>query len=436
MATIPTPTLVDQAKVILEAATSLQQQLEQRGLPQPGFEADSRKDWQDAIDYPELLRTRSALIDASNQMLNLALGPMDTLASLAGVGISKTDVFRTLNALGVADAVPLSGSIGIDSLAAQVGVDVRLLEKQLRFAYLMGLFYEPEPGRVAHTSLSAGMPEMSAWASLRLSPLCCKAAWAVPEALRTWRESPVPEGHVQVPFSLADPQERDFWTALQQDDPDGRGMEKFSAAMKAMFAGHTFVNGFDWASLGGGLVVDVGGGNGHVEMGILDDVPSGVNFLIQDLPANEQPFRELAEKHGALDRVQFQKHDFFQPQPADLKPQAYILSRILHDWQDDNCVRILRHLVPAMVEHGTKLFVVERALPSRIGDVPNHKEQLMRAQDLLMFNIFGGGERSMKEWERLFQKADGRLKIAKVGGSEISPFSYMEVVASRAEEPS
>ncbi|KAI2627278.1 O-methyltransferase-domain-containing protein [Hypomontagnella submonticulosa] len=431
MAAIPTPSLVAQATKILEAATSLQTQLEQNGLQQPSFEANGRKDWQDVVEHPEILKARSMLIDASDMMLNLALGPLDILCSQAGP--TKTDVFRTLNELGVPEAVPLEGSISVDDLAAKVGVNPRPLRQQLRFAYLMGVFHEPQEDFVAHTSISAKMPSLSPWLRMRLGSEFNSSVWFIPDAMKRWQEHP-PPGHIQVPVSLGDWSNRDFWTLLQENNPDGKGMEKFSSAMKALLTAHlgnppvAFVKGFDWAALNDGLVIDVGGGNGHIEVGILDEIPSGINFLIQDLATNEVPAMETIREHKVEDRVQFQTHNFFNVQPPGLQPKAYLLSRVLHDWQDADCVKILRNLVPAMIQHGTKILVMERVLPDRMGDIPNHMEQLLRTQDLLMFTLFGGCERSLGEWSALFKKADPRMVIAAVRRSLLSPFSYMEIV--------
>ncbi len=437
MATIPTPSLIAQATAILEAATRLQQQLEEHGLRQPSFEVGGRQDWQDAVDHPGILRARSSLVDASNVMLNLALGPTEMLSALAGPAVSRADVLRTLDALGVPQAVPADGSaVAVRDLAARLGVaDAAALHRQLRFACLAGLFHEPREGFVAHTAASAAMPPFSPWTRMRLGLLMSRGAWEVPEALL--RSPPWEAGTtsaVPIPVSLADPRGRSFWQALEEDDPDGKGMEKFSSSMKALFTAHTgnsflpFVRGFDWAALGDGLVIDVGGGNGHVEVSIINDVPAGINFLIQDLGANEGPANEMIKQHDAAARIKYQVHDFFSEQPPGLKPKAYILSRILHDWQDEDCVRILQGLLPAMAENGTKLFVYERVLPDRIGDIPNHMEQLMRTQDLLMFTLFGGGERSLRDWRALFKKADARLTITTIRHSQISPFSNMEVV--------
>ncbi|KAI0386951.1 S-adenosyl-L-methionine-dependent methyltransferase [Hypomontagnella monticulosa] len=439
MAAIPTPSLVAQATKILEAATTLQKQLEQSGLQQPSFEANGRKDWQDAVEHPKILEARSMLIDASNMMLNLALGPLDILCTQAGP--TKSDVFRTLNVLGVPQAVPLEGSISVGDLAAKVGVNPRLLQQQLRFAYLIGVFHEPQEGFVAHTSISAKMPSLAPWLEMRLGHTFNSGVWEIPGAMKQWQDHP-PPGHTQVPVSLADWHHRSFWKILQEDDPAGKGMEKFSLAMKALLAAHlgsppiAFVKGFDWDALNGGLVIDVGGGNGHIEVNILKEIPSGINFLIQDLATNEVPAAETIKEHGAGDRVRFQAHDFFNSQPPELQPKAYILSRVLHDWQDEDCAKILRNLIPAMAQHSTKLFVMERVLPDRVGDIPNHMEQLLRTQDLLMFTLFGGGERSLGQWRALFKKADPRMEITAVRHSLLSPFSYMEIVITGSENSS
>lgn len=427
------PTLVEQATAILQAATRLQQQLNDQSLPQPTFEVQGgRKDWHDASQHPDILRTRSALIDASRAMLDLTLGPMDGLAALAGPDVNKNEVLRTLDTLGVAAAVPLEGDIAIAQLAQELGVNERLLDRQLRFAFLMGVFRESRCGFVAHTASSAALPDIAPWLRLRSSLLLTNGASKVPEALAARSED---EMQVKIPIQLADPKNRDMWTILGEDYPSGEGMRFFSAGMESMMVGllgeslTPYVHGFDWASLGAGTVIDVGGGNGHVEVVLLPKIPSVVKFVIQDLPTNEAPAHALISKHEAHDRITFRAHDFFLPQPAaDPPPQAYLLSRVLHDWRDDECVKILQRLLPAMERHGTKLWLCERVLPARGDQVLGHIEQQMRAQDLLMFTLFGGGERTLADWESVFARTDRRLRVNVLRQPLDSVFSFIEVV--------
>lgn len=515
------PSLIDQATAILDAATTLQQRLAALSLPQPTDLPGGRRDWHDASAHPDVLRARSALVDASSAMFRLALGPTDYLASLAGPGVAQLEVLRTLDALGVAQAVPLSppvpvveanddsakgrGEVGgrgenaggamiaLPTLAADLGVDEARLARQLRFAYLVGVFREPRPGFVAHTAASAVLPAAAPWLRVRTSSALTRGVDRLPEVLRGGgREEGQDQGQKtqdevlsspveKTATQLADPKGRALWAILEEDyQPPGEGMRLFSAGMKAMMAGLLgddllpYAHGFDWASLcrddaaatgepGVGkraTVVDVGGGNGHVEVALLPRVPPGIDFVVQDLPANEASACALLAQHqhedGKSSRITFQAHDFFQPQPAVLPgttaaaPSVYLLSRVLHDWRDDECVAILRHLVPGMEHHGARLWLCERVLPEAgaeaaagreedggdvkgDGRLPNHVEQQLRAPDLLMLTLFGGGERTMADWTRVLARTDARLRVRACRQPLDSVFSFMEVVLDDVE---
>ncbi|KAL1854924.1 hypothetical protein Daus18300_011244 [Diaporthe australafricana] len=306
-------------------------------------------------------------------MLNLALGPIDAMNALTGPEVCKLEVMRTLDALGVPQAVPLDAEISIRELAAGLGLEQSLLHRQLRFAFLLGMFHEPREGFVAHTNLSSALLDLSPYIKLRLSPLFIKGVQKVPDALKLSTAD-----SVHIPCELADARGRNMWQMLEEDYLEGQGMKLFSAGMKSKMSASLgsslgpYIQGFDWGSLGTGTVVDVGGGHGHIEMGLMIELP-GLDFVVQDLPTNAEPAQALIDQHEAHDRVKFQPHDFFQPQPVQkAAPKAYMLSRVLHDWQDDDCVKILGPLLPAMETHSTKLFVCERVLPDRDDEVFNY----------------------------------------------------------------
>ncbi|KAI7783826.1 hypothetical protein LA080_011299 [Diaporthe eres] len=415
MNTLPTPSLVEQANAILQAATQLQQQLDDHGLLQPSLEVGGRKDWHDAAGNPEILKTRSLLLNASQTMLNLAYGPIDAMSALTGPEVCKLEVMRTLDALGVPQAVPLHADIRLAELASTLGVNESLLYRHLQFAFLLGMFYEPREGFVANTNLSTALVDFSPYIKMRLSPLFIKGVNKVPEAIKLSRtESGI------ITCELADSRHRTMWQMLEEDYPEGQGMKLFSAVMETTLLysmGPTlspYIHGFDWDSFGTGTVIDVGGGSGLVEINLVKKFPN-LDFVIQDLPTNAEPAQALITQHEAQDRIKFQPHDFFQPQPTQgTPPKAYLLSRVLHDWQDDDCIKILRNLLPAMETHGTKLLVCERMLPDRPGEIYNHIEQLLRTRDMIMFTLYGGGERSLRDWVELFRKADARLKLESV----------------------
>jgi len=256
-------------------------------------------------------------------------------------------------------------------------------------------------------------------------------------------------------------QEKDKMEGLgsKQNEGGGDGMALFSAAMATQMhslngpGNSHLLNNFPWASLGeGALVVDVGGGNAHVAVDLARAFPN-LRVQVQDLERNTLPAKEVIENAGASvqGRVTFQSHDFFTPQPVTppqpsqpfttaMNSQAehreggvkvFLLSRILHDWPDAECLLILWHLVTIMKASPTKavkILLMERVLPNHPGEIPLHEEAQIRALDLLMFTTFGAAcERSRGEWQALLKRADERLVLQKVTRLEGSELSILEV---------
>ncbi|KAK4450417.1 S-adenosyl-L-methionine-dependent methyltransferase [Podospora aff. communis PSN243] len=428
----PTPTLVELATEILREATALQAELDKHSLPHPAFSPSGRRNYHDILFNPPALAARAKLLDASLTLHRLALGPADTLRTITNVDRTAVNVLRTLHELAIPTAVPLASSISIPDLAAKVSAHPVPLRRLLRFAYTMHLFQEPpnQPDHVAHTPLSAEIPAYGPYLWLQLGQLTQLEsashhfAWAV----RNWPACPL---------SKADPKGRDMWTILHEDDPEERGMARFADAMKAAMVGmhgesnRHFVVSFDWAALGEGVVVDVGGGNGHNIVPVAQEFP-GLRFVVQELEKNRGPFGELMRRVGlGEERVKFERHDFFGEQPGAVgfegEVRAYVLSRVLHDWSDEKCVEIVRRLVPGM-KRGARLFVVERVLPSRPREIPGYQEAQLRAMDLLMYaSVPGGCERSMDDWETLFREVDPGLEIRSVKALPGSEMSAIEV---------
>ncbi|KAF7592448.1 hypothetical protein BBP40_000229 [Aspergillus hancockii] len=427
-----TPALTTLADSVKESADTLQHLLTENKLPQPSFSPSGRQDWSDAQFIPAILAARSTLIDAAQTLVDLAFGPTDLLAGYAGPRLSEIEVLRTLDSLGVADVVPLDGEISIPDLASKVGVrNVHALEKQLRFAFLMGMFRRTPSGGVAHTALSAAIPASSPYISLRLGRIFCQGGHELAAALRNGA------GKDGIPCALADPEglNRPAFVQLEAE-PDGKGMERYSTGMIGLYNHHAgnsylpFVHGFNWDSLSpGDTVVDVGGGNGHIEGQIVPLIP-GINFVIQDQPSNREGAEKIIAEKGLADRVQYQPHDFFSPQPelsGGRVPKVYTLFRVLQDWEDADAVRILKHLVPAMENFGTKLWIMNRILPDELDTMPRHSEKMLRNLDLVVFTLSGGGERSASHMERMLKAADERLTIKKSSRPLNSLFSFLEV---------
>ena len=91
------------------------------------------------------------------------------------------------------------------------------------------------------------------------------------------------------------------------------------------------------------------------------------------------------------------------------KADAYILKHILHDWCDEDCVRILRTILRAAPE-SARLLVIERLIEG-----PN-KGAFGKSMDLQMLVGPGGMERTREEFEALFAAAGWRLVVAHPAG--------------------
>jgi SAM-dependent methyltransferase len=146
-------------------------------------------------------------------------------------------------------------------------------------------------------------------------------------------------------------------------------------------------------------VVDVGGATGNMLAAILSHYPAtrGILFdrphVVGDAPA-------LLKARGVEDRVTIEPGDFFERVPAG--GDAYLLSHIIHDWNEAQCLTILGHCRRVMKPDG-RLLIVETVLPT--GDTP-HQGKL---QDMVMLVIPGGQERTEDEYATLLGKASLRL---------------------------
>lgn len=159
-------------------------------------------------------------------------------------------------------------------------------------------------------------------------------------------------------------------------------------------------------------MVDVGGGNGAFLAAILARQPAtrGVLFDQPHVVGGAGPILAAA---GVADRCEVVGGSFFEAVPAG--GDAYLLKAILHDWEDGDCVRILRTCRRTMVD-GAALLVVERELGA-----PNEAVDA-KFSDLNMLVGPGGRERSADEYAVLFAAAGFRFVGATPSASGISVF--------------
>ncbi|MFC8348559.1 methyltransferase [Streptomyces sp. NPDC057280] len=147
-------------------------------------------------------------------------------------------------------------------------------------------------------------------------------------------------------------------------------------------------------SAAGATVVDVAGGNGELLGRVLAAHPR-LRGILLERPHAVAAARHRFEQAGHDTRCTFLTGDFADvPAGGDV----YVLSRVLHDWDDERCREILRHCARAMPAHAD-LLVIERVLPDD-GSV-----SLATAWDLHMMCNVGGRERRFDHYARLFADA-------------------------------
>jgi hypothetical protein len=136
-------------------------------------------------------------------------------------------------------------------------------------------------------------------------------------------------------------------------------------------------------------LVDVGGGSGVLTRAIREAAP-GLSVTLFDRP------EVVREAHPPA-----VGGDFFVEVPAGA--DAYVLSRVIHDWSDDDAIAILRTVRRAIPENGT-LLLVEAVLPERAADDPAAVRM-----DVHMLTLLGGQERTADEFAALLAASGFRL---------------------------
>ena len=166
---------------------------------------------------------------------------------------------------------------------------------------------------------------------------------------------------------------------------------------------------------GRSTIVDVGGATGHLLATILAANPTARGVLY-DLPHVVRDAPPLLAARGVSDRVKIEAGSFFESVPAG--GDIYLLSHVIHDWNEEQCLTILGHCRRVIGPDG-RLLIIEMVLTPP--DVPHPGKML----DVMMLVGPGGQERTEEEYRQLLAKAGFRL--TRVVPTE-SPVSVVEAV--------
>ncbi|WP_170309082.1 methyltransferase [Pseudonocardia hierapolitana] len=302
--------------------------------------------------------------------------PAARLARLTD-GYVVTQLLWVAAELRIADALA-DGPRTAEELATQVGADAGVLRRVLRGLAAEEVLEDLPDGRFALTAtgrlLRDGVEGSQRGAVLARGGLYYGALAGLLDAVR--------DGGV--PFERV--HGRTFFDHLDAHPAESARFQG-SMAVRAAREAAAVVEAYDFRRFR--TLVDVGGGTGVLLAAILRAAP-GVSAVLFDRP---EVVRDAQVPHVG--------GDFFAEVPAGA--EAYVLSRVIHDWSDADAVAILRTVRRAIPDTGT-LLLVEAVLPARAADDPAAVRM-----DVHILTLLGGQERTAAEFAVLLDAAGFRL---------------------------
>lgn len=289
--------------------------------------------------------------------------------------------------LGIADLLSEGPRSPVD-LASAAGVHAPSLRRVLRLLAGEGVFAEDEAGRFELTPMAAALRRDGGPLRLQVLFLGRDASWlAAGSLLHSVRTGETAFEHVHG---------LDFFEYNRQHPADQQLFDQLMAAQTAP-AGLAVAQVYDFSPCRS--IIDVAGGRGALLIAILSAHPH-LKGVVFEQPAVVPGAQAAIAEAGLADRCDVVAGDMFESLPAGA--DTHLLKYILHDWDDDRCIDILRCCRRALPDNG-RVLVVEQVLPS--GNSPS----FARTQDANMLINVGGMERTVDEYRMLFRAAGLRL---------------------------
>jgi cyclopropane fatty-acyl-phospholipid synthase-like methyltransferase len=161
------------------------------------------------------------------------------------------------------------------------------------------------------------------------------------------------------------------------------------------------------------VILDIGGGNGSLVRAILRQYPNAEGIVF-DLPYIKPQAEAAIGSDGLTGRCRFESGDFFEAVAHNA--DVHLLRFVLHDWDDERSLQILRNCRSALAPSG-RLLVVELLIPE------NNEPGFAQLMDINMLVMTGGMERTAREYEQLLGRAGFQLTQVLATGS---PFFVIE----------
>ncbi|KAF2073639.1 hypothetical protein CYY_005058 [Polysphondylium violaceum] len=213
-----------------------------------------------------------------------------------------------------------------------------------------------------------------------------------------------------------------FFQYIDEKDSDYKKI--FDAAMKQkneMTGIHTQVaKSFNFSNYE--TICDVGGGIGHLGFEILSQHPSSkicVMEIEQCVKNALDTYKRDSTKLKAIqqDKIKFLVGDMFQPKTIP-SSNIYTLMQVIHDWNNQDAIRILSSISSVMRKDKSKLInnnqvindnnrpkllIIDQILNDNNFEKESFKKMVI--SDLIMMTVVGGEERTLLQWKSLFEQS-------------------------------
>ena len=328
--------------------------------------------------------------------------PIQMLQIISGFWVSRC--VYILAKLGIADLIK-DQSKTAEELAAATGSHGPSLFRVLRALVAVGVITQDDQNRFGTTPLSDTLRSdvrgsLRAFAMTELGEEHYPAWGELLHSVRT--------GEIAFDKAFGQP----VWEFFAQNPENARIFNDAMSGMTAQ-ANEALHAAYDF----GGIkkIMDVGGGHGGLITSILKKNPNMRGILL-DSPQVIEGAKTTVAASGIGERCELVGGDFFQSVPPGA--DAIILKWIIHDWNDDQSVAILKNCHRALPDNG-KLILVEAVVPA------SNEPHFSKFIDLNMLVMTGGRERTESEFRKLYE--DSGFKLTRVVPTE-SPFSVIEGV--------
>ncbi|EED84744.1 predicted protein [Postia placenta Mad-698-R] len=385
------------------------------------------------IPSPGLYEAGRVIVGACGECIALVQDPVErllevTTSTCAAKALQIAARARVAEVLSQGDT---DRGVSIQSISSQTGISDKKLLQVLRCLTFNSIFAEPQRDHFANTALSQRLVRndglrclITMWGDVGTA--ADKLPSVLFDPVKTHSTSPR-----EAAFQVAYQTDLTLFEYLErgQNAPRFEGeplhLETWMVGMHTIGeteAAASYVD-YPWAALGSKLVVDVGGGVGGMSLELAKRYPQ-LNFVVQDREAVTKKAEAVwaqALSRPALEtgRVRFMPHDFFTEQPVK-GADIYLMRHILHDWSDEECTIILRHLREAM-RPDSLLLVAEKVTHTATGSPhlksaptplpPNYgyAQMVPGTYAIGMMSLLNGVERTPEEFIDLAEKAGLRL---------------------------